>query len=156
MNYSRKVIESIRKQKENPTPAELLMMEKLSFRNIQFRFIHPVVLESQFFTADFYIPKYGLIIEIDGGIHNRCDQKWRDTVKDVVYESLGYNVLRIKNSDVDTFDTLSVTRYQKRKITPNVQQQQTYRKNGKGRTSKRSKTKQSKNRMAFVPADDCD
>lgn len=120
MNYSKKIAESVKRQKANPTQAELLMIQKLIFRGIRFKFVYPVVLDSKFFTADFFIPQFGLLIEIDGGVHNRPDQKMRDMCKDAIYEALGYNILRIKNSEVDTFDTLSVTHYKKRKITPNV------------------------------------
>ena len=121
MQYQRNIIEAVRKQKANPTPAELLMIQKLIFRNIRFSFVYPVVLESRFFTADFFIPKYGLLIEIDGGYHSRPDQKMRDTMKDVVYEALGYNILRIKNEEVDTFDTRKIKSYAKNKITKNKQ-----------------------------------
>jgi len=120
MSYSNRILEAIRKQKENPTPAEILMAQKLNFRNIRFKFIYPVVLESKFFTADFYIPQHSLIIEIDGGYHNRKDQNMRDMCKDIVYESLGYNVLRIKNHEVDTFDTLSIRIFEKKSIIKNV------------------------------------
>lgn len=119
MNYSKQIIEAVRKQKENPTPAEILMIQKLSFRNIRFSFIYPVVVDSAFFTADFFIPKYSLLIEIDGGIHNRHDQKMRDFCKDEIYRALGYNILRIKNSEVDTFDTLSIKNYQKKELIKN-------------------------------------
>ena len=120
MQYSKQIIEAVRKQKANPTPAELLMIQKLCFRNIRFSFIYPVVLESKFFTADFFIPKHSLLIEIDGEWHKREDQQMRDFVKDSVYEALGCNLLRIKNRDVDTFDTLSIMKFEKRKIIYNV------------------------------------
>jgi very-short-patch-repair endonuclease len=109
------------------------MIQKLCFRNIQFCFIYPVVLESQFFTADFYIPKHSLIIEIDGDYHNRADQKMRDMVKDSVYDALGYNVLRIKNKDVDTFDTQSIKQFQKKRIIRNITYQKQDKQHLKGR-----------------------
>ena len=133
MQYTKSIIEAVRKQKANPTPAELLMIQKLCFRNIRFAFIYPVVLESKFFTADFYIPKYSLIIEIDGEYHKREDQQMRDTMKDLVYEALGYNVLRIDNKNVDTFNTLSIMRYKKKNITHNVERKQSNKQFIKGR-----------------------
>lgn len=115
MNKRSEMIEAMRRQRENPTPAEMLMYEKLRFRGFNFVYIYGVLTEKSFFTADFYIPKYRLIIEIDGGAHNCEAQKTKDMVKDMVYEALGYNVLRIKNSEVDTFNTLKIKKLRKQK-----------------------------------------
>jgi len=115
-NLTKEIISCVREHKENATPAELLMMQKLRFRNIRFDFNYPVLTEKSFFTADFYLPKYGLIIELDGGIHSTEENQKKDVIKDVVYESLGYNVLRMWNSEVDTFDTLKVKEYRRGRI----------------------------------------
>lgn len=133
MQHSKQIIEAVRKQKANPTPAELLMIQKLCFRGLRFAFIYPVVLECNFFTADFYIPKYSLIIEIDGDYHNRADQKMRDFCKDEIYRALGYNILRIKNSEVDTFNTLQIKEYQKKRIIRNVTHNKQNKQHLKGR-----------------------
>ena len=130
--YSKQITEAVKRQKANPTPAELLMIQKLSFRNIRFCFIYPVVVDCKFFTADFFIPQHSLIIEIDGGIHNREDQKMRDFCKDSIYEALGYNILRIKNHEVDTFNTLKIREYNKNRIIK-YQQEKTSKQHLKGR-----------------------
>ena len=114
MSLYNSMIKAIREQRSNPTPAELLMYAKLRYRNIEFVYIHGVLSEHSFFTADFFIPKYRLIIEIDGKCHDNPDQAKRDIIKDIVYTSLGYNVLRIKNSEVDTFNTLTLRKYRYR------------------------------------------
>ena len=115
-NLSQNIIECVREHKENATPAELLMMQKLRFRGIRFEFNYPVLTEKSFFTADFFLPKYGLIIELDGGIHSLEENQKKDIIKDIVYESLGYHVLRMWNSEVDTFDTIKVKEYRKGRI----------------------------------------
>lgn len=115
-NYSKEIIDIVREHKKNATPAELLLISKLKFRNIRFCFQHPVLTEKSFFTADFYIPKHGLLIEIDGGCHDSEENRRKDFIKDMVYESLGYNILRLKNSEVDTFDTMSIKNYVKKRI----------------------------------------
>jgi very-short-patch-repair endonuclease len=114
--YTQEIINTIREHKQNATPAELLLISKLRFRNIRFCFQHPVLTEHSFFTCDFYIPRHGLIIEVDGGCHNSDELKRKDFIKDLVYESLGYHVLRIKNSEVDTFDTLRIKNYIKGRV----------------------------------------
>lgn len=116
MQYSKQIIETIREQKKKATPSELLMIQKLKFRNIAFQFQYPVLTEESFFTADFFIPKYGVIIEVDGGCHETKQMRNKDFIKDLLYESLGYNVIRIKNKDVDTFNTLLIKNYKRKKI----------------------------------------
>lgn len=115
-NLSQQVIDSVREHKKNATPAQVLLAQKLRFRNIVFIMEYPVLTERSFFTADFYIPRHGLLIEVDGKCHKEENQHRKDVIKDIVYESLGYHVLRIKNSDIDTFDTLSIRDYRKGRI----------------------------------------
>lgn len=98
-------------QVREPTAHELLFAAKLIAHRIQFKVEYPVLNEKSFFTADFYIPKYKLLIEIDGGVHETERQRMRDTMKDVVYRSLGYNVLRIKNNEVEYFELKQLKRY---------------------------------------------
>ena len=110
------IIDCVRQNKENATPAELLMIQKLKFRKIRFEFNYAVLTENSFFTADFFLPRFGLIIELDGGIHSTEENKKKDIIKDIVYESLGYHVLRMWNNQVDTFDTLKIKEYRRGRI----------------------------------------
>jgi len=84
------------------------MHHKLRYAGFVVVFQHPVHAGDAFCVADFFIPRKGLLIEVDGGYHNCPDQQKKDRNKDALYESLGYNVLRIRNEDVDTFDTNSI------------------------------------------------
>jgi len=52
------------------------------------------------FIADFYIPDYKLIIEIDGKIHNTRESKEYDIFKDNMLNVYGLYVLRIMNEVV--------------------------------------------------------
>lgn len=99
-----------------PTAHELLFAAKLIANRIAFRPEFPVLTEKSFFTADFYIPKYKLLVEIDGGHHETKRQVMRDTMKDVVYRSMGYNVLRLKNSEVEFFDLSNLRRFKNKKL----------------------------------------
>ena len=100
-------------QVREPTAYELLFAAKLIAHRIPFKVEYPVLTEKSFFTADFYIPKYKLLIEIDGGYHSTERQIMRDTMKDCVYRALGYNVLRIKNKEVELFDIKQLRKYKK-------------------------------------------
>jgi very-short-patch-repair endonuclease len=105
------------KQIRNPTPYEMLFAAKLICHKIDFIREYPILTERSFFTADFYLPKYKLLIEIDGLIHETEQQIVKDTVKDIVYKSFGYNVLRIKNNEVELFEVDRVRKYKKKKPT---------------------------------------
>jgi very-short-patch-repair endonuclease len=52
--------------------------------------------------VDFYIPRFGLCIEIDGGYHNTPEQKSRDEYKDkYILRERKMSVLRIPNAIAD-------------------------------------------------------
>ena len=100
----------------NSTAAEILMAAKLHYNKITFEREYAILTEKSFFTSDFYIPKYGLLIEVDGGYHDNVRQAQQDLIKDIVYKSFGYNVLRIKNSEVEFFDVKTLRRFKKKLI----------------------------------------
>jgi very-short-patch-repair endonuclease len=52
------------------------------------------------FYVDFYCPKFRLIIEVDGSIHDVPENKIYDRERQKSLESLGLVFLRFKNSDV--------------------------------------------------------
>lgn len=102
--------------KLNSTPAEVLMAAKLRFHSIAFEAEYPILNEKSFFTADFYLPKHGLLIEVDGEIHSQIEIQAKDFVKDMVYKSFGYHVLRIKNSEVEFFNLDFIKKYKPKRI----------------------------------------
>jgi MurNAc alpha-1-phosphate uridylyltransferase len=63
---------------------------------VKFRRQHPIL----FYIADFYCHQLKLVIEIDGGIHNREDVKINDATRQKEIEALGITVLRFTNSQV--------------------------------------------------------
>ncbi len=64
----------------------------------RFRRQHPI---GRYF-ADFACDRLRLILEIDGGVHDRDDVILRDHLRQVELESLGWTVLRFSNEDVLT------------------------------------------------------
>lgn len=55
--------------------------------------------KSKLFIADFYCANYKLLIEIDGGIHEQ--QVKHDKEREEILKNVGYNILRIKNEEMD-------------------------------------------------------
>ena len=63
---------------------------------VKFRRQHPLL----FYVADFYCHQLRLVIEIDGGIHNKEDVKINDAIRQKEIEELGIVVIRFNNSQV--------------------------------------------------------
>ncbi|HLX12748.1 MAG TPA: endonuclease domain-containing protein [Bacteroidota bacterium] len=91
--------------RKRETPAEKILWNTL--RNRQFlgeRFLrqHPLYLtwlgKDWFVIVDFYIPKYRLVIEVDGGIHEA--QKEYDLFRTILIETRKIHVARFKNSEI--------------------------------------------------------
>jgi very-short-patch-repair endonuclease len=145
MEKENKIVCAVREAKKNATRAELLMLAKLRFHGFRVIFQHPVESANAFYVADFFIPRKGLIIEIDGAVHNTPEQQRKDVRKDNLYEHLGYHVLRIPNTGVDTFDTGILHNYRRRKC---LEWDDTPRVNQKKKRIKREH-KANKNRLNF-------
>jgi very-short-patch-repair endonuclease len=86
--------------KEKQTEAELLVDKYLKKLNRQFVSQMPIKNDFSFYIIDFYIPRYKLCIEVDGGYHNLPEQKWRDEQRDKWLVKHGYKVLRFTNEEV--------------------------------------------------------
>jgi len=103
-----------RKLRREQTKAEAILWEELKSRKFggeKFLRQHPIVFEyngkRRFIVADFYCHQAKLVIEIDGGIHEK--QKDCDKMRDKMVELLGLKVLRIKNEYIQR-DVLGVLR----------------------------------------------
>jgi len=51
------------------------------------------------FIVDFYCPQAKLIVEVDGGIHDR--QAEYDLERSLILQALGCEVIRIRNEEVE-------------------------------------------------------
>jgi type I restriction enzyme M protein len=90
------LIETVRILRQKQTPAEETMWELLRdrrFLNLKFRRQH------QFgtFILDFYCDEQKLVIELDGPIHKKPDQKNKDEQRDAYLRDNGFSVLRFPN-----------------------------------------------------------
>ena len=92
-----------RRMLNNPTPHETLFCEKLKQRNFEFK--QQMILG--FYIIDFVLPKYMLCFEIDGSSHDK--RKEYDRKRDRFIESLGFNVIHIKNKNVAKYILSNIT-----------------------------------------------
>jgi very-short-patch-repair endonuclease len=92
-----KLFEKARELRENMTPSERKIWEKLNKGQLGVRFKaqHPI----ERFIADFYCHKFKLVIEIDGRIHD--NQQEYDLGRTAELEKYGIKVLRFTNDEVD-------------------------------------------------------
>lgn len=90
--------------RENATPEELLILEKLLDLKIKHYFQKPFSSKRKCIIADFAFPrgkKPMLIVEIDGGYHKTDRQKEKDQKRTIwIHEHLGAEVLRFTNEEV--------------------------------------------------------
>ncbi len=96
--YREKLIESARRMRDNPTVAEALLWKKLRKKQLgglRFRRQHVV----NTFIVDFYCPQAKVIIEVDGSVHD--EQEEYDQEREIILESLGYQVLRFRNQEIE-------------------------------------------------------
>jgi very-short-patch-repair endonuclease len=92
----RKLIKAAEEMRKNPTPAEVFLWVHLKNKKTGNKFRRQHVLFR--FIVDFYCIETGLIVEVDGGIHDENTES--DIERDCILESLGCKVLRFRNEDV--------------------------------------------------------
>ena len=80
-----------RRQRTVPTWTEAKLWERLRKLNIRIRRQAPIGP----YVADFACLRARLVIEVDGGVHNRTDVALRDLKRDEWLTSQGYGILRI-------------------------------------------------------------
>jgi very-short-patch-repair endonuclease len=96
--------------RQKMTVEELILWDKLRnrrFYNLKFLRQHPVIYDAThkeplYFIADFYCAEKKAIIELDGKIHDF--RKSRDDDRDEILRSLNFNVLRLKNEEIDNIN----------------------------------------------------
>lgn len=86
----------------NPTVAETCLWSHLRANQlgVYFRRQHPI----GDYIADFVCIRHMLIVEVDGGYHNKSEQQEEDMIRMHHLQALGYRILRFSNEEV-MFDT---------------------------------------------------
>ncbi len=96
-NVSPEKIKRAKELRKNMTPAEKILWEHLRakrFHNLKFR--RQQIIEG--FIVDFYCHSLGLVIEVDGEIHNK--QKDYDTERAKILSAKDLHILRFTNEQV--------------------------------------------------------
>ena len=78
------------------TPAEKILWEELRANKLGVHFRRQQVIQG--FIVDFYCHKAGLVIEVDGDIHDL--QKEEDERREKVLRELGLRIVRFGNDEV--------------------------------------------------------
>lgn len=92
--------------RKNQTQAEEILWKLLRSGNIEASFRRQHIIFD--FIVDFVCIDKGLVIEVDGGYHNKPEQKLADDLRDQILKENGYTVLRFTNEQVlsDSDNTL--------------------------------------------------
>ncbi len=84
----------------NSTESEKIFKVKLRLAGFNYSFQYPIHTKNTFYIVDFYLPKQGLVIEVDGEYHNDKKQKVKDSHRTKDLNKLGFKVLRVNNQTV--------------------------------------------------------
>ncbi|MBN1584763.1 endonuclease domain-containing protein [Candidatus Uhrbacteria bacterium] len=87
-----------KRMRRNPTRAEAMVWSCLKGRRLGKDFRRQHVIGK--FIVDFYCPESGLIIEIDGGIHDTPEQAKKDALRERYLIQLGFRIIRFTNRQV--------------------------------------------------------
>jgi very-short-patch-repair endonuclease len=95
------------------TQSETILWKALrhELRAYRFRRQHPI----GDYIADFVCLSRRLIVEVDGGYHDTCEQQDDDQMRTDYLNQMGFEVMRFKNEEVD-FDVKAVISMIKEKI----------------------------------------
>ncbi len=83
--------------RDRMTPAEEVLWKALREKQLdglKFRRQHPV----EQFILDFYCPRFKLVVELDGGIHDTRSEE--DATRTEHLNTFGYRVIRFRNEEV--------------------------------------------------------
>ena len=98
---SSETIEFAKELRKKMTAAESTLWQRLRNRNcsgLKFRRQHPI----ERFISDFYCPEKKLVVEVDGGVHDKIDQQDYDAGRSEEFIKYDIKILRFKNEDIIT------------------------------------------------------
>jgi very-short-patch-repair endonuclease len=85
-----------RELRSEMTPAEKVLWQEIRTNKLGSHFRRQQVIAG--FIVDFYCHSAGLVIELDGDVHE--EQKEYDTGRDKILEDMGLHVIRFSNDEV--------------------------------------------------------
>ena len=87
-----------RELRRDMTPAEKLLWQEVRRNKLGVHFRRQQIIAG--FIVDFYCHKAGLVIELDGDIHEEKTQKESDALRDKALNDLGLSMVRFRNEEV--------------------------------------------------------
>jgi very-short-patch-repair endonuclease len=91
-------LERAREFRRFMTPTEAFLWQELRGNKLGVHFRRQQVIAG--FIVDFYCHKAGLVIELDGSVHEGNEQKENDAERDKVLSEMGLRIVRFMNEDV--------------------------------------------------------
>ena len=99
LQYNKNLKPFARELRKNMTDAERLLWSKIRRKQLRgLQFYRQKTIDN--FIVDFYCPKAGLVIEVDGGQHYTEDGLEKDRSRDQHLNAIGLRVMRFNNLDV--------------------------------------------------------
>ncbi len=89
-------LQRARELRRDMTPAEKILWDELRGNKLGVHFRRQQIIAG--FIVDFYCHKAGLVIELDGSIHD--GQREEDASRDKVLNEMGLKIVRFRNEDV--------------------------------------------------------
>lgn len=99
INNIKKLFYRRKELRNNSTPQEILLWQKLKNSQLGFKFRRQHSIGG--YVADFYCPLKKLVIEIDGSQHFEKDAQEYDDIRSNFFESLDMKVLRFTNAEIN-------------------------------------------------------
>ena len=90
-------LERAKELRREMTPAEKLLWQEVRANKLGVRFRRQQVIQG--FIVDFYCHQAGLVVEVDGDIHDL--QKEEDERREKVLSALGLRIVRFGNDEVE-------------------------------------------------------
>lgn len=90
----------IKSNKENPTKAETVMKEILELNGFIYEFQKPCCVEGKTYIMDFFLPEYGICLEVDGCYHDDKEQLIKDRERTNKLSKHGILLVRYSNEEV--------------------------------------------------------
>jgi len=96
---TRAKLERAREFRREMTPWEAILWQELRGNKLGAHFRRQQIIAG--FIVDFYCHKAGLVIELDGSVHQENEQKQHDADRDGTLSEMGLRVIRFKNDDIE-------------------------------------------------------
>ena len=92
------LLELRRQNRKNPTPAEAVLWQALRGGKLEgLRFLRQKAFDR--YVVDFYCAEAGLVIELDGSVHDTPETRAYDAQRTRELQARGLKVLRFRNEE---------------------------------------------------------